>query len=147
MHLSYFEADAFARWAGRRALPTEFEWETAAQTADVAGLVRRGGRLHPAPAGAPETSHRATAPRPSPPCARCSARCGSGRTASTRRTPATGPSPGALGEYNGKFMSNQFVLRGASVATSRTHARATYRNFFPPEATWQFTGLRLARSV
>ena len=61
--------------------------------------------------------------------------------------PGYRPVPGALGEYNGKFMANQFVLRGASVATSRTHARATYRNFFPPEVTWQFTGLRLARSV
>ncbi|MGB3541923.1 SUMF1/EgtB/PvdO family nonheme iron enzyme, partial [Rubrivirga sp.] len=60
--------------------------------------------------------------------------------------PGYKPIPGALGEYNGKFMANQFVLRGGSVATSRSHIRPTYRNFFPPDATWQFTGIRLARS-
>ena len=163
VHLSYFEADAVARWmaaSGRHPgarLPSEFEWDVAAATADRgAGSFVESGRLHPAPGRG-----RPTAP---PPLEQTG---GDGATAATglpalrqmagevwqwthsQYTPYPGyaAGPGALGEYNGKFMANQFVLRGASVATSRTHARATYRNFFPPETTWQFTGLRLARSV
>ena len=153
VHLSYFEADAAARWMGAR-LPSEFEWEVAAQTVDVAdGSFVEGGRLHPASVRARPASG-----------ALQDLASGDGAPAEpelrqmfgevwqwmhSQYTPYPGyqPVPGALGEYNGKFMANQFVLRGASVGTSRTHARATYRNFFPPEVTWQFTGLRLARSA
>lgn len=128
-HVSYFEADAFARWAGCR-LPTEFDWEVAAGEVDEAGNFVEAAALHPLPSGqgrqffgdAWEWTRSAYAPYP-------------GYRAAE----------GALGEYNGKFMANQFVLRGGSVATSRTHIRRTYRNFFHPAARWQFSGIRLAR--
>ena len=132
--VSYFEADAFARWAGLR-LPTEFEWEHASGVATVDGNFVESGRLHPAGAGASERSQlnqmfgnlwEWTRSQYSP-------------------YPGYQPEPGALGEYNGKFMSNQFVLRGGSFATSREHIRPTYRNFFPAYARWQFTGIRLAK--
>jgi ergothioneine biosynthesis protein EgtB len=109
-HLSYYEADAFARWAGKH-LPSESEWEVAARTgglADAYGIVWQWTRS----AYAPYPGYRAA--------------------------------PGALGEYNGKFMVNQMVLRGSSLATPDGHSRVTYRNFFYPPARWQFTGLRLA---
>ena len=108
--MSYYEADAFARWSGKH-LPTEAEWE-----------VRR----------APANS---TTP---------SASSGSGRAAPIRPIPAIRAADGALGEYNGKFMVNQMVLRGSSLATPDGHARLSYRNFFYPPARWQFSGLRLA---
>ena len=148
-HLSYFEADAYARWAGAR-LPSEAEWEVAARS------VWDGGGLAPAPPSAFVEGERFH-PSPAPPAAG-----GDGAPGALRQMfgevwqwthsqyspyPGYRPVAGALGEYNGKFMANQFVLRGGSVATPRDHVRATYRNFFPPEAAWQFTGLRLARSV
>ena len=136
-HLSYFEADAFARWRGER-LPTEFEWEQAATTLPTAdGGYLDGGVLHPEPAS---------------PAAEGTLRQVSGdvwQWTRSQYTPYPGYTPpeGAIGEYNGKFMCNQFVLRGASCVTQRSHARPTYRNFFPSDARWQFTGLRLARDA
>ncbi len=132
-HVSYFEADAFARWAGCR-LPTEQEWEIAAGDFTGEGnFVEKGYRqpmaLRTSGAGANQMYGDVWEWTGSP------------------YTPYPGyePLPGALGEYNGKFMCNQYVLRGGSCATSRAHIRRTYRNFFYPDKRWQFMGIRLAR--
>jgi ergothioneine biosynthesis protein EgtB len=134
-HLSYFEADAFARWSAAR-LPTEAEWEFAAASVTVDGNFVDGGALHPRAAASPLDGLQ-----------QMFGDVWEWTQSQYTAYPGYSPPAGALGEYNGKFMCNQFVLRGGSCATSLSHIRPTYRNFFPPDATWQFTGLRLARSV
>ncbi len=133
-HISYFEADAYANWDGAR-LATEFEWERAAADLAIEGNFVDRERFHPAPAPGGEQLQQMF-----------------GDVWEWTRSaylpyPGYRVAPGALGEYNGKFMCNQMVLRGGSCATSRDHMRLTYRNFFPPEKRWQFTGIRLARDL
>jgi ergothioneine biosynthesis protein EgtB len=147
VHVSFYEADAFARWSGAR-LPTEMEWEVAAADAPLEGNFVESGALHPQPAaGAVQVSR-------SEPQASEVHQTGLSQLFGdvwewTRSAyapyPGYAPPAGALGEYNGKFMSNQLVLRGGSCATPGDHLRASYRNFFYPDARWQFSGIRLAR--
>ncbi len=134
-HVSFYEAEAYSRWAGAR-LPSEFEWEVASEGVKIKGNFVDDKNFHPVPLissnGKPgqmygdlwEWTRSPYSPYPG------------------YRTP-----PGALGEYNGKFMCNQMVLRGGSCATSRSHVRSCYRNFFPPDSRWQFTGIRLAKDA
>ena len=130
-HVSYYEADAFAHWSGKR-LPLEGEWESASTEVSLVGEFAETREFHPR-----------------------AAEVGNGLqqmfgyvwewTASAYLPyPGFRPAPGVVGEYNGKFMCNQFVLRGGSCATPQSHIRASYRNFFPPHARWQFMGIRLA---
>ncbi len=135
-HVSYHEADAFARWAGKR-LPTEFEWEVAAAGIPVTGNTLGGRALRPLPAQPARTGE----------LRQMFGDVWEWTASAYLAYPGYRPPAGAIGEYNGKFMVGQHVLRGASCATPDGHSRATYRNFFYPHQRWQFLGLRLASEI
>ena len=130
VHVSYYEADAFARWAGAR-LPTEAEWEVAAAPAPLHGNFMEAGYLHPIAANDGESQFFGDV--------------WEWTASSYAPYPGFKPLAGSLGEYNGKFMCNQMTVRGGSCATSAEHIRSTYRSFFYPDARWQFLGIRLAK--
>ncbi len=132
-HVSYYEAEAFAAWSGAR-LPREEEWEIASANVPISGSFVESENFHPSSSSMDSS-------------ALCQLYGEVWQWTASNYLPYPGfkAPDGALGEYNGKFMSNQMVLRGASCVTPRSHARPTYRNFFPPSARWQFSGIRLAR--
>lgn len=136
-HVSYYEADAYARWAQAR-LPTEVEWEVAALPLPIEGNFVEQHAFHPVPMSQHD---------PAVPLAQMFGDVWEWTQSHYSPYPGYAAAPGALGEYNGKFMANQFVLRGGSCATSVSHIRPTYRNFFPADARWQFMGIRLARTI
>jgi len=131
-HISYYEAQAFALWAGKR-LPSEFEWEIAARDAPERGNMMGAGLLRPAPTSAPDGALQ-----------QMFGNLWEWTSSPYSAYPGFSTAPGAVGEYNGKFMCGQYVLRGGSLATPDEHVRRTYRNFFYPHQRWQFMGLRLA---
>lgn len=134
-HISYYEADAFARWAGKR-LPTEVEWEVAAGDQPYVGNFVENETFHPMPVEKTGDGLK-----------QMYGNVWEWTQSSYDAYPGYEPLEGALGEYNGKFMCGQYVLRGGSCATSQTHIRNTYRNFFYPDARWQFNGIRLAQTT
>jgi ergothioneine biosynthesis protein EgtB len=136
-HISYYEADAYARWADAR-LPTETEWEIAARDVPIAGNFVEHESFHPVPASQIDSDL---------PLVQMFGDVWEWTQSHYSPYPGYTAPAGALGEYNGKFMANQFVLRGGSCATPVSHMRPTYRNFFPADARWQFMGIRLARTI
>jgi formylglycine-generating enzyme required for sulfatase activity len=135
VHLSFYEADAYARWAGAR-LPTEEEWEVAASEVPVDGNFVESGLLAPRPASSNERHP-----------AQVFGDAWEWTASAYLSYPRFQPLEGPLGEYNGKFMSGQMTLRGGSCLSPKSHLRATYRNYFAPPTRWQMTGLRLARDA
>jgi ergothioneine biosynthesis protein EgtB len=137
-HVSYFEADAYARWAGAR-LPTESEWEVASEDLPMTGNFVEAKRFHPIAAGSSQAEDGERQ--------QMFGDVWEWTRSAYSPYPRYEPPKGAIGEYNRKFMCNQYVLRGGSCATSQTHIRRTYRNFFAPDKRWQFMGIRLAKDA